>query len=277
MNIPPSYLTGPPIQKRIICHWTVTGYEPDSVSLDSYHLVIGYNKSKGVATLHQGYRDISQRAPHTYGFNSAIGVSVACMGGYVGPNNVGPYPLLKEQWDMLVDVVAGLCREYDIEPIPSKVLQHGEVTNVLGVDQWGKWDIGLVPHLKLDTPEEVGAALRAAVREALETEEYVPVQVHFGPALTLEGMLNDGSAMVPLRFAIEGLKAAGLAGMCEVVEVNKNKATVVVEKGVLHVALYIDPSGTGWVPLRALTQLLGLDIKTGEWTAKSRNLHVIEG
>lgn len=131
--IPESWLSKNILQKRIITHWTVTSYDPDPVSIDSYHIVID-----GDGKLHRGSSDLDQKSPHCYGFNSAIGISLACVGGYVSSSNPGPYPPTKEQWESLVSVVKQLCDRYDIPVTPTTVLQHGEVYDNLLVDQWGR-------------------------------------------------------------------------------------------------------------------------------------------
>lgn len=195
MKIPNEWLSHSILQKRIICHWTVTSYDPDEVSIDSYHIIID-----GDGKLHRGSSDLDERSPHTYMFNSAIGISLACMGGYVSSANPGQYPPTKEQWESLIEVVKQLSDTYSIPVTPTTVLMHGEVTDNLLVDQWGKWDIGWLPHLGLSGAKACGDELRKRVLGSNDDNVRTPVYVRVsGYSKPIKGFLMDGSAMVPLR------------------------------------------------------------------------------
>lgn len=203
--IPKEWLSASVLQKRIIGHWTVTGYQPDEECIGSYHLIIGYDKNTGKVTLHRGESNLDEPSPHTYAFNSAIGVSIACLGGYVSQGNPGLYPLREDQWDLFLRVVDQLRRTYDIPVKPSAILMHGEVTRVLGVDQYGKWDIGWVPHLKLNTPELCGSAMREFMLHP-DADVGVKIRISGKPVVFEDAFLFDGSTFVAIRSFIEAMK-----------------------------------------------------------------------
>lgn len=282
--IPESHLsTVKPIQKRIICHWTVTGYEGDEHCKDSYHYIV-----QGDGTLVRGYRYLDEPTAHTYGFNSAIGLSICCMGGWNGTYT--PYPPTKEQWDTLCAAVKQLCQTYNIPIDRNHVLMHGEVTEVLGLDQWGKWDIGYLPHLGIgpETGRLCGNELRRTV--LMEgtgnnvTLANPPVKIRLqGSPTVLEGFLTDATTMVPLRKFVEWAAEAGYK--IKLGSVNTEHRTYylrtsgppydaqspvgVLEKG------YLQLGDTGYAELRDITDWLGLKVKVETWTREKRILVVL--
>lgn len=274
--IPKEWLLGlTPIQKRIICHWTVTGYIPDAHSLDSYHFVID-----GDGRLVRCSRDIEEPAPHTYAFNSAIGISLACMGGWNGAST--PHPPTKAQWETLVTVVKQLCQTYGIPVDRTHVLMHGEVTEALGVDQWGKWDIGYLPHLGIgpENGARCGSELRARVLENggggnIGADPVVKVRLE-GSTTVLTGFLSDAQTMVPLRPFVHWAKEGG--HQLEIANVDTTHRTYylrdtnpngaqrrdILEKG------YVQIGDTGYAQLRDITDWLGLKIATETWSKEKR-------
>jgi hypothetical protein len=281
--IPTQWLEGiEPLQKRIIAHWTVTGYKPDEHSLDSYHFVID-----GDGKLVKCSRGIDEPAPHTYAFNSAIGISLACMGGWNGSET--DYPPTKEQWETLVAIVRQLSQTYGISIDRSHVLMHGEVTEVLGVDQWGKWDIGYLPHLGIgpETGARCGSELRARVL-AVDGQNHTggnpEVKVRLaGSSTVITGFLSDAQTMVPLRPFVHWAKEAGYG--IDLVEVDATHRTYylndtnpstaerrdVLEKG------YVQLADTGYAQLRDITEWMGLKLTTETWTKDKRVLVVSKG
>lgn len=278
--IPKEWLAGlTPIQKRVICHWTVTGYTPDEHSLDSYHFVIN-----GDGELIRGSRDIDEPAPHTYAFNSAIGISLACMGGWNGSST--PYPPTKAQWETLVRVVRQLCQTYGIPVDRAHVLMHGEVTEVLGVDQWGKWDIGYLPHLGIgpETGARCGAELRARVLEddsGGNNGTNPPVKVRLeGSTAVLTGFLSDAQTMVPLRPFVHWAKEAGYKVSLAEVDtqhrtyyLNDTNQNTAERRDVLEGG-YVQIGDTGYAQLRDITDWMGLQITTETWSKEKRILVV---
>lgn len=159
--------------KRIIIHWTAGAYKFDQLDYKAYHFAID-----GDGVVHSGYYKPEDNeniadgkyAKHTRGTNEgSIGVSVCSMGGAVqSPLNYGKWPLKKNQWDKLVETVAGLCKKYKIPVTTKTVLSHAEVEKTLGNKQLGKWDISVLPFDKTVVgATAVGNLFRAQVAAAL--------------------------------------------------------------------------------------------------------------
>jgi N-acetyl-anhydromuramyl-L-alanine amidase AmpD len=172
-GIPASWLSNVEM-RRIICHWTAGAYTPSENDLSHYHILID-----GDGDLHRGEHTIADNestsdgdyAAHTRGLNTrSIGVSVCCMAGATEtPFNSGAFPMKQVQWDVMIEVVAELCKRYKIPVGPSTVLGHGEVEKNIGTKQKGKWDpmkLSFEPKL---TKAQVGTKLRTAVQARLET------------------------------------------------------------------------------------------------------------
>lgn len=159
--------------ERIIFHWTAGNHKASTTDRSHYHILI-----EGDGNLVRGEHSIAAngigasgpRASHTLNMNTgSIGVSLACMAGAIeSPFNPGRAPMTAVQWHTLADVLADLCRRYQIPVTPKTVLSHAEVQANLGVKQRQKWD---VTRLAFD-PSLVGAkacgdAMRAAVASKL--------------------------------------------------------------------------------------------------------------
>lgn len=268
--IPKEWLSKTILQKRIIAHWTVTSYRPDPVSLDSYHFVID-----GDGKVHRGNSDLDERAPHTYMFNSAIGISLACMGGYQSDLNPGKYPPTKAQWDALVAAVRQLTAQYGIPVTPQTVLMHGEVAVQLGVDQAGKWDIGLLPHLGVGGPAECGALLRRSVLESsgsLDTK-IIPVSIRVsGNPRVVIGRVEDGKTVAPVRELLSSVPEASISN----VEITQSGRYVFLaregEDAIIRsfpLNLYGD---VGYCGLREIADFLGWTIEVEQWDKTKRIL-----
>lgn len=257
--IPESWLSDSILQKRIVCHWTVTSYDPDPVSIDSYHIVFD-----GDGKPHRGSSDLDERAPHTYMFNSAIGLSLACMGGYISPTSPGHYPPTKAQWDALVEAVRQLCDRYSIPVTPTTVLMHGEVTDNLLVDQWGKWDIGWLPHLKLSGAAACGDQLRREVLGSTDgsLDKEVAVRVS-GHDKVVKGILMDGQTMVPIRKFAEASKLTLGKIVNKTIEVKLGSRSL----GYRDMLLVGD---TGYVELKPLCVSMGWETGIESWTKDKR-------
>lgn len=186
--------------ERIICHWTAGGYYPSGLDKAHYHILVD-----GDAALHRGDTPINQRASHTYMLNTnSIGLSCCCMGGAQGRQAPGPYPLLRKQWEKLIQVTAQLCIHYNLRPVEEEVLMHGDVHRVYGIDQWGKWDINFLPWEPNLAHDEVGHLFRKRVKEAMQERTGVTVVVN-GKKLTEQGVLENGSTLLPVRAVAEAL------------------------------------------------------------------------
>ena len=276
--IPKEWLEGlTPLQKRVILHWTVTGYEGDEHCLDSYHFII-----TGKGEIKRGNRDIDEPAPHTYMLNSAIGISICAMGNWDGHST--PYPPTKAQWDTLVSTCRQLAVTYGIPCTRSHILMHGEVTEVFGpnFDQWGKWDIGYLPHagIQPETGRKCGDLLRKEVAlpgtrvpvrsPALEKDPMVKVSVRLqGSSKVMDGFLFDGSSYVPLRAFINWAKEKLPNDDIDLVVQNKNFYIGAGNKDVIE-GTYRNIGGTGYAALKNLTDYLGLKIVIETWTKDKR-------
>lgn len=278
-----------PLSKRLILHWTVTSYEPDETSLYSYHFLI-----KGDGTMARGKYDPDEKAPHTYLFNSALSISLCCMGGWDGKKTA--YPPTKAQWDTLIKACAQLCSTYGIPTEPNNLLMHGEVASVLGVDQWGKWDIGYLPHLGIgpETGARCGNELRKSVKERLSTtitntsgDPKAPDQpidlplISYrleGSPVVLQGFLLDGSGMVPLRTFVQWCIDAGypvrLGSVYPTTKTFYLEHTVAnfsERKDVLEGG-YVVIDYRGWVELKPISQWMGLKVEVETWTKEKKVL-----
>lgn len=276
--IPKEWLEGlTPLQKRVILHWTVTGYEGDEHCLDSYHFII-----TGKGEIKRGNRDIDEPAPHTYMLNSAIGISICAMGNWNGTST--PYPPTKAQWETLVAACRQLAEMYGIPCDRSHILNHGEVTEVFGpdFDQWGKWDIGYLPHagIQLETGRQCGDLLRSQVAlpglavgsppPIPEKDPMVRVAVRLqGSPKVMDGFLFDGSSYVPLRAFINWAKEKLPNDDIDLVVQNKNFYIGAGNKDVIE-GTYRNIGGTGYAALKNLTYYLGLKIVIETWTKDKR-------
>lgn len=271
-----------PLQKRIICHWTVTGYQPDEHSLDSYHFLI-----TGKGEVIRGSRDPDEPAPHTYMLNSAIGISLCCMGAWNG--SYTPYQPTEKQWNTLVNLVWQLCNIYQIPVTRSTVLMHGEVTEVFGpeFDQWGKWDIGYLPHAGIgpETGAKCGNLLRKQVKEVTlaspsgsilhpDPKKDPTVVISYrlqGSPTVLVGFLFDGSGYVPIRQFREWALKAGYTFKLEVEGKNYYVADPTGKKPVIE-GEYRNIKGVGYAPLKPIAAFLDLNIEIETWTKEKRVL-----
>lgn len=175
--IPSSWLT-PAKMSRVITHWTAGAYAVSNLDKDHYHIIIDGN-----GVLVRGDHSISDNvntsdgdyAAHTRGLNTgSIGVSVAAMAGArERPFDPGRFPMNEVQWETMARVVAELCSFYKIPVTPQTVLGHGEVEDILGVTQSGKWDPMVLPWKLGLTFRQVGDLFRERVAHYLNTAKGV--------------------------------------------------------------------------------------------------------
>lgn len=157
--------------KRVICHWAVTKYKCDDVSREHYHFIYE-GDGKEVAGRFKPEDNLSvvdgTYAAHTHHCNAgSIGVSCAAMFGAIDEDRYGKFPITAKQFEAMCKGVARLCKKYGIEVTDHTVLTHAEVQPVLGIQQNGKWDISVLPHLKLKGVKACGDAIRANVSRYL--------------------------------------------------------------------------------------------------------------
>ena len=119
--------------KRIIIHWTAGTYSPNSVELEHYHYLIGFEKlpsERGI--IHTGKckpednlccTDGSFYAAHTGGGNTgSIGVAICGMLGFQDIKHIGNYPIKPIQMEVCYELCAKLCHQYNIPIQKSTVM-----------------------------------------------------------------------------------------------------------------------------------------------------------
>lgn len=200
---------------RIIWHWTVSGYSPNTSSMKAYHHVIDGNGivHKGVPE-ENNFSGASMApgtyAAHTRGLNTgSLGISVCSMyGAKEVPFTTGPYPMKEVQIESLLRLTAEKMAQYNIELSPRFVLSHAEVQPTLGVKQNGKWDYMWLPGMANTIPAiEVGNILREKLSKI--TGQSKPTLV-----LTSRSTVRRGSRG-PDVFALQtalNIKADGVFG-----------------------------------------------------------------
>lgn len=161
---------------RVICHWTAGGYRAGGLDKFHYHIMIEGDGTlvRGKFSIDDNVRNLVWKprsyAAHTKGTNTrAIGVSACSMAGAEEgpPLHLGSAPMLKLQWDRMIEVVAQLCHSYGIAVTPTTVLGHGEVEANIGNKQSGKWDPLVLPWDLSVTKTQAGTMLRRGVSDLL--------------------------------------------------------------------------------------------------------------
>ncbi|MEJ5251979.1 MAG: N-acetylmuramoyl-L-alanine amidase [Chthonomonadetes bacterium] len=257
--------------KRVICHWTAGGYKATSLDRAHYHILI-----EDDGNLVRGTHSIADNvstgdgvyAAHTRGCNTgSIGVTVCCMAGaQAQPFQPGSYPMTQKQWETMAQVVAELCRFYEIPVTPQTVLGHGEVETYLGIPQHGKWDPMVLPWSPGMSRTQVGNHLRALVQKALsggdtpETPSPATLQV---AGKSFPVVLLNEAAYVAIRPLAESLGWT-------IKSATGGQVKVQAEDRVLTLASTL-VGGKGHVACRDLAQALGLAI---EWDASTRTITI---
>lgn len=146
------------MMKRIHIHWTAGAYVASELDKEHYHYLVeedcdivrgDFTIQANVPPLIEGHY-----AAHTLGANSyAIGVSMCCMAGAVEGKTNGKFPMTRQQFDKMIQLVAFLSLKYGISVTDRTVLTHAEVQANLGIKQRGKWDITVLPF----NPDYLGA------------------------------------------------------------------------------------------------------------------------
>ena len=170
---------------RIILHWTYGWGTANSVDKEHYHILVQQDGS-----LVRGNHSIADNvssgdgdyAAHTLNCNGgSIGVSLCGMvGAKERPFDAGDDPITEEQWLKGCQVVAELCKFYEIDVTPQTVLNHGEVQKNLGIMQRGKWDVLKLPWEPSMGPEQVANEFRKMVNFYLQRPTNLTVVVKDG-------------------------------------------------------------------------------------------------
>lgn len=153
--------------KRIIIHWTASGYQPNSTDYEHYHYLINVDglvvKGKYSPEDNENCSD-GEYAAHTGGGNTgSIGVAMCGMLGYKNRGDVGSYPLKAKQVEACFKLCAQLARAYDI-PVEN-IMTHYEFGK-LHPDSAsaGKIDITYLPSHPEVRANEVGGFIRGKIR-----------------------------------------------------------------------------------------------------------------
>lgn len=207
------HLKGHP--SRIVVHWTAGGYKASHIDKEHYHFIIEH-PARVVLGDHKVQDNDSTRdghyAAHVGGMNTgSIGVSLCCMAG-AREHNFGAEPLQKDQWDMMIELVAELCRHYDIPVTQATVLTHAEVPRVHGISQGGKWDIATLPfdpvHRSVNSgsAERIGNLMRESVLGLLDghSETLPRVSVHIDHH-RIDGVLSNSSTYADVKSVFQAL------------------------------------------------------------------------
>jgi murein DD-endopeptidase MepM/ murein hydrolase activator NlpD len=201
--------------RRIICHWTASGYKASSLDRKHYHFLI-----EDDGTIVQGTNTIADNdstsdgkyAAHTLGSNTkSIGLAVCCMSGAT-KTNPGRFPMTEVQWRRMAELAAELCRHYKIDVTPQTVLGHFEVERILGVRQRGKWDPGFLPWDTNATQTEVGSRFRSMVTAFLSGDQEPDDTQGAEIGVSLQGKALKGAVsmneevMIPVKTLVDDLK-----------------------------------------------------------------------
>lgn len=158
--------------KRIVLHWTGGTYKPNSVDLEHYHFLID-NKGevyKGRFSINNNFvckEDENGKplyAAHCGGGNTgAIGIAFCGMLGYKNFQDIGKYPLKKEQIEKGCKFIAEFCYKNFLDT--SIIVTHREfgITNP-NTSSKGKIDISYLPPYPFLKPDEIGNFLRSKIK-----------------------------------------------------------------------------------------------------------------
>lgn len=179
---------------RIIVHWTAGSHKACSTDINAYHYIIEadgnvlsgkFAPENNIACKRGNY------AKHTGGGNTgSIGVSLCGMCGYQSRTSVGKYPLTKVQCETAFNLLAKLCRDYNINP--QNIMTHYEfgVAHPVSTSH-GKIDITYLPPYPTIQTSEVGGFIRNQVRTRLGMK---PVDVRIAPGVVSSSGNSGGTS-----------------------------------------------------------------------------------
>lgn len=256
---------------RVIVHWTGGGPSASSLDKEHYHVLVEQDLDlvRGIHTIKDNDNTADGAyAAHTKGKNTrSIGISLCGMlNSTEHPFIPGPHPIKEPQWDRAARAVAELCERYDIPVTPPTVLQHGEVQEILGVTQNGKWDVCRLPWKPSWSHAQVGEDFRNRVKEHLanlmEDESAIPIRATV-MGIDVPGFLEDSQALVAMRPLEEGK-------LFVIKQASREGALLKIgDKEVVLTAYNI--GGKGFVPARKLAEHLGAEL---EWNSAQRKLTI---
>ena len=154
--------------KKIIIHWTAGGYQPNNTDLQHYHYLINGDglivKGKYKPEDNENCND-GRYAQHCGGGNTgAIGVAFCGMAGFNGKPESTKYPLKRIQIEVGFELVAKLCKKYNIPINKASVLTHYEFgKSHPKTTSAGKIDIIYLHPYPVFSRNEVGDLIRNKV------------------------------------------------------------------------------------------------------------------
>lgn len=155
--------------KKLILHWTAGTNQPCSVDYEHYHYLVNGDgiilKGKYDAKDNENCTD-GKYARHCGGGNTgAIGVSMCGMYGFKNRNDVGKYPLTKQQCEATFKLIAELCKKYGIQIKPENVMTHYEFGQKnRKTSSYGKIDIIYLPPYPDVKQADIGDFIRNKVK-----------------------------------------------------------------------------------------------------------------
>lgn len=159
--------------KRIIIHWTAGRCYPTDFEKKYYHYLI--DKDGNITTgvyKPEDNEDCADGnyAAHTGGGNTgSVGVSFCGMYGFVSDSVCGYYPITRKQFEAGMNLVAQLCKKYNIPVSAKTVLTHYEFGQANPkTSSFGKIDIVYLPPYPWVKKRDIGSFIRSKVRWYLE-------------------------------------------------------------------------------------------------------------
>ncbi len=152
---------------KITVHWTVGRYNQ---TFNDYHYCITYDNNLKKAYVKKGVYKPEDNdntgdgkyAPHCYLCNTGnIGIGICSMYGYKNPQNVGDFPITREQIELTFELCAELCVKYNINI--NEVQTHYERDRKLKKPS-GKIDIIYLPPFPDVKQADIGNFIRNKVK-----------------------------------------------------------------------------------------------------------------
>ena len=145
------------MQRRVTLHWTGGGLNPNETDISKYHFLVD-----GLGKRHNGLHQVSDNNPplrrgayagHVEKANSYnIGVAMCGMFGATWSEamkgNYGSYPITHDCLLATIQLLADLCRQYNIPVTKKRLLGHEEWDSIMGRPQ-ARWDVCCIPSLDL--------------------------------------------------------------------------------------------------------------------------------
>lgn len=164
---------------RVILHWTAGSYMPNSIDRSHYHYMTALDNNgvyieKGKFSVEDNINcKDGKYAEHTGGGNTgSLGWAICGMLGYKNPQDVGDFPITKEQFELTCSEIAKFCKANNIPVTPLTVLTHYEFGLAHPTSSSaGKIDISFLPYkvsinseIRYLKPEEIGDFIRNKVK-----------------------------------------------------------------------------------------------------------------